>query len=414
MNLFRSRFVKMPSHVIEQPGSLTAPLGYAASGVSCGLKNSGRLDLGLLVSRASCASAELYTTNAAAAAPIRYSREKTAAGRVRGVVANSGSANACTGGRGFAAAEQMAVQAAELCGIEPDGMAVASTGVIGGQLETDLVSAGIDAAAASLSASGGGAFAEAIKTTDRIDKEGAVSVMLAAGEVRIGACAKGAGMIAPSMATMLAFVTTDAGASPELLKGMLKQAAASSFNLVSVDGDMSTNDCVFLLANGASGVELHPGSPDAGLFADAVQAVCKSLALKMVADGEGATKVVELKVTGAASPEEADRVARSVAGSTLVRTAFYGSNANWGRIMGSLGAALAGGPALAADIFYEDVCLAQAGEAVEVAGGGRLAWIMSQPEISVGVDLHRGASAQTVYFSDLTHDYVTLNAEYTT
>ncbi len=404
----------MPGHITEQPGSLTAPSGFMAAGVSCGLKRTGKPDLGLLVSKAPCASAELYTPNAAAAAPIRICRQKAQSGAIQGIVANSGTANACTGGRGLDAAGEMTSQAAGLCGLPPAGMAVASTGVIGMQLDMNLVSSGIATAAAALSESGGAAFAEAIKTTDRLDKQGAVAVKLPAGEVRIGACAKGAGMIAPNMATMLAFMTTDAGAAPELLKEVLGRAAASSFNSISVDGDMSTNDCVFLLANGESGVQLRQDSRDAALFAEAVAAVCKSLALKMVADGEGASKLVEFRVTGAASQEEADRVARSVAGSPLVRTAFYGGDANWGRIMASAGAALAGAPELKADIFYEDTCLARAGEAVaESINQKRLAQIMSQAEISVAMVLHRGSSAQTVYFSDLTHDYVTLNAEYT-
>ncbi len=416
MNLFSSRFVKMPVHATEQTGSLTAPSGFSAAGVSCGLKKRGP-DLGLLVSRAPCTSAWLGTTNAAAAAPVRHCRAKTGSDAIQGVVANSGSANACTGGRGLAAAELMGVTAAELCGIAPASMAVASTGVIGAQLEMSLISSGISAAAASLSESGGPAFAKAIKTTDRIDKEGAVLVKLPEGEVRIGACAKGAGMIAPAMATMLAFVTTDAGCPPELLEEILSQAAAESFNCISVDGDMSTNDCVFLLANGQSGVHLQQGSQGAALFAEGVAAVCKALALKMVADGEGATKVIEFRVAGAATPEEADLVARSVARSTLVRTAFYGRDANWGRVMATAGAALASASAseLAADIYYEDACLARAGEAsADPVGRERLDEIMSRTELSAVIDLHRGAAEKTVYFSDLTHDYVTLNAEYRT
>lgn len=393
---------------------MTTPKGFLATGVVAGIKKSGKPDLGLLVSRGPCSSAALYTLNAAAAAPVKVCREETEAGAIQGVVVNSGSANACTGGRGLKDARRMSRSAAAAAGIAPERMAVASTGVIGLELPMDLVASGIDKAAEGLSENGGGDFGESIRTTDSIDKEGAVEVKLAGGTIRIGACAKGAGMIAPNMATMLAFFTTDVGVPAALLQDMLETAASRSFNAVSVDGDMSTNDCLFLFANGESGIVLEHGSRDAKLFTESLSSVCKSLALKMVADGEGATKAIELNVVGAAAPEEAARVAQAVARSTLVKTSFYGRDANWGRIIAAAGAALAGEAGLGADIFYEGECLARGGVACHETGPDRLESIMSRPEISVTLDLNRGAAEYTMYFSDLGHEYVSLNAEYTT
>lgn len=415
MHLFTSKFIHRPDYVTEIKGSITTPAGFLAAGVSSGIKKSGKLDLGLLISKVPCTSAALYTANAAAAAPVKVCREDLNAGAIQGVVVNSGIANACTGKQGLADARLMRRMAAALSGIPVENMAVASTGVIGIPLEMDVVKRGIAAAAKSLSERAGEKFAQSIKTTDRLRKEGAVEIKLQEGMVKIGACAKGAGMIAPNMATMLAFVTTDARLPATLLEQMLAGAVADSFNSISVDGDMSTNDCIFLLANGESGVMVKPGTKDAQMFTEALAVVCKSLALKMVADGEGATKVIELKLSGAASEEEAQRVARAISNSPLVRTAFYGRDANWGRIMASAGAALAGEPGLLADIFYEDVCLAESGAACATAiDEEKLRNIMLQPEISVTVDLHRGGAEYKMYFSDLTHDYVTLNAEYTT
>ncbi|MBE0429723.1 MAG: bifunctional glutamate N-acetyltransferase/amino-acid acetyltransferase ArgJ [Thermoleophilia bacterium] len=415
MHLFSSKFVKPPDHVNEITGSVTTPRGFRASGIAAGLKKSGKPDLGMLVSESPCTSATLYTPNAAAAAPIRVCREETAAGALQAVVVNSGSANACTGERGLEDARAMVKLAAAKIGIDPRFMAVASTGVIGQKLPMEAVEPGIKFAADSLSKSGGGDFADAIHTTDKLDKDGAVEVNLSQGTATIGACAKGAGMIAPALATLLVFVTTDAVIPAPLLRKMLTAAAGGSFNAVSVDGDMSTNDFILLMANAESGVAIEPGGGDAILFSEALAAVCKGLALKIVADGEGATKVIELNINGAAGAEEAVRVAGAISNSALVKTAFYGRDANWGRLIAAAGAALAGQPELLADIHYEEVCLARGGVACETAPDPeRLKEIMGKPEISVTLDLRRGGSSHTMYFSDLTHDYVTLNAEYTT
>lgn len=415
MHLFTSRFNPKPEGVAEMPGSVTTPGGFLAAGISAGIKKSGKRDLGLLVCENPAASAVVMTANAAAAAPVTVCRSEVALKAVQGVVVNSGCANACTGEDGEQDAREMIRLAAGSTRIEPSRMAVASTGVIGRRLPMDRVVSGIAEAVSELSPNGGNDFAESIMTTDRLEKQGAVEVELSGGKVRIGACAKGAGMIAPDMATMLAFITTDAGAPADLLRDVLAAAAAGSFNAVSVDGDMSTNDCAFLVASGTSGVSLEAGSEDLETFSLALESVCRSLALKMVADGEGATKVIELTVTGARDSGEAARVARVISLSPLVRTAFYGRDANWGRLIASAGAALAGEPALEADICYEGICLARGGAAAdEGVDPGRLAAVMDAAEIAVKIDLHRGDEEYKMYFSDLTHEYVTINAEYTT
>lgn len=415
MHLFTSIFIQKPDHVAEIEGSVTAPQGFRAAGIAAGIKKSGKPDLGLLVSDAPCASATMYTPNAAAAPPVRVCQQEIDNHAIQALVVNSGFANACTGTQGFVDARTMITQTAAATGIAPERVGVSSTGVIGQLLPMGVIEPGIATAAGKLSETGGSDFAAAIRTTDTVDKEGAVAVSLAGGRVTIGACAKGAGMIAPNMATTLIFITTDAAVAAPLLNEMLSAAVAGSFNAISVDGDMSTNDCVFVLANGASGVNVEAGSDDAARFGAALSAVCKSLALKMVEDGEGATKVVELNLNGAADAGEAARVSQAIANSPLVKTAFFGRDANWGRIMASAGAALAGEPELLADIYYEDVCLALSGAAAPAAPAAeRLREIMSQPEIAVNVDLHRGAATHTMYFSDLGHDYISLNAEYTT
>ena len=415
MGLYTSKFNEKPASVSELPGSVTTPEGFLAAGVACGIKKSGRRDLGLLICKNPATSAALMTRNAAEAAPITVCKADVALPALQGVVVNSGCANACTGEQGMMDARRMIRLAADSSRVEPSRMAVASTGVIGEKLPMEQVVSGIAEAVSGLSVNGGNDFAEAIMTTDRMEKRGAVEVELSGGKTHIGACAKGAGMIAPNMATMLAFITTDAGVPAPMLRKLLNEAVAASFNAVSVDGDMSTNDCVFLIASGSSGVLLESEGHDLEIFSDALRSVCKSLAIKMLADGEGATKVIELTVAGACDGGEAAAVARAISLSPLVRTAFYGRDANWGRLIASAGAALAGESSLVADIYYEEVCLTRGGVAVaDCIDRGRLAQIMNAEEIGLKIDLHRGDVEYKMYFSDLTHEYVTINAEYTT
>jgi glutamate N-acetyltransferase/amino-acid N-acetyltransferase len=380
---FRSRWVQRPEGVAELDPDSLAP-GFRAGGAACGLKAGGGTDVGLLTCDAGpVPSALLLTRNASAAAPVRVCRERCERSAIAAAVVNSGNANAETGEVGFRDALAMRDEAAARLGVAPQSVAVAETGTIGVPLDAVRVQAGIRAAAGALSVSGGGEFAEAIMTTDRFPKR----CSLRAGDVSISAQAKGAGMIEPGFATMLCFVQTDAAvANPE---GALRGAVASSFERITVDGQMSTNDTVLLQASGAAGAPL-PG----GLL----EAVLLQLALAVVADGEGATRVGRIEVSGAAGDEEAERVARAVANSPLVKTALFGRDPNWGRIAQAAGMALAGEE-------LEEIG-SEAIDAAELAGEGA--------EAEIGVRLRRGEGRAHVYFSDLGYEYVRINAEYTT
>ncbi len=382
-SFFRSRWVEPPAGTEEADSQTLAP-GFRAAGVACGLKGGGRTDLAILVCDAEqVSSALLLTRNAAAAAPVRVCRERCAADRIRAVVVNSGNANAATGERGYADALRMRDEAAAALDLEAESVAVAETGVIGVPLDVESVSAGIAAAATGLSSEAAETFTEAISTTDRWPKRVAVR----AGGVTLSAQAKGAGMIEPGFATMLCFVQTDAEvADPQAL---LAAATEASFERITVDGQMSTNDAILLQATAAAGKAMPAGL---------LEAVLLQLALEVVADGEGATRVGRVGVTEAASAEEAERVARAIANSPLVKTALYGRDPNWGRIAQAAGMALAGEE-------LEELGPAEI-DAGELAGEER--------EAELSVRLGRGGSDAHVFFSDLTHDYVSLNAEYTT
>ncbi len=446
-----TRFVELPAFARQAQRSVTCPEGFAAAGVATGVKKRGKLDLAMLVSERPCVSAATFTGNAAAAAPVRLTRESADCAHLRAAVVNAGNANAFTGKDGLADAARMRLLTAQALRLPVEHVAVASTGVIGVPLEMDKVEGGIAEAATALKPGGGEHFSQAIRTTDVTPKRGALELELEGGTVRLGAAAKGCGMISPRMATMLAFVTCDAEVEAEAWRELLRGAVAKSFNRITVDGQESTNDTVLGMANGASGVSLD----DAGLaaLAEALDALLLALAVAMVADGEGATKAIRLAVDGARDAGEAERVARAVGTSPLVKTAFYGRDANWGRIVqavgqaigengaaagppgaGSAGAAPAAAPhaaargaavspavpvfetAVPAEILYEDLAVVRGGEPVPLSEGAQehLADIMAQHEIDVRVVLDGGPAATTLYFSDLTHEYVTMNAEYTT
>jgi glutamate N-acetyltransferase/amino-acid N-acetyltransferase len=358
--------------------------GFSAGGAHCGLKGGGKTDVGLLVCEANAVdSALLLTRNASAAAPIRVCRRHCDRGQIRAAVVNSGNANAETGEKGYADALAMCERAGAALGLASENVAVAETGTIGVPLPIAAVLPGIDAAAASLSPQGGGAFSEAITTTDRWPKR----CTLRAGGVTLSAQAKGAGMIEPDMATMLCFVQTDAVVpDPDAL---LRSATEASFNRITVDGQMSTNDCVLLQATGASGKPMPEGL---------LEAVLLQLAIEIVRDGEGAVRVARIEVAEAASAAEAERVARAVANSPLVKTALFGRDPNWGRIAQAAGAALAG----------ED--LEEIGaDSIDAAELGA-----ETPEAEIGLRLGRGEHGAHVWFSDLGYEYVRINAEYTT
>jgi glutamate N-acetyltransferase/amino-acid N-acetyltransferase len=379
---FRSRWVQPPAGIEEVEPSVLAP-GFRAAGVACGLKAGGGTDVGLMVCDDDVDSALLLTRNAAAAAPVRVCREQTDRGRIRAAVVNSGNANAATGAQGYRDALEMRDAAARALDLEPISVMVAETGTIGVPLAIDAVRTGVADAATRLSVSGAEAFAQAIMTTDRSRK----SCTVRSDDVTVSAQAKGAGMIQPDLATMLCFVQTDAEiANPE---ATLRSAVGRSFERITVDGQMSTNDAVLLQATGSAGRSLPEGLLDAVLL---------QLALEVVADGEGAARVGRIEVTGAASANEAELVARAIANSPLVKTALHGRDPNWGRIAQAAGMAMAGQP------------LEELGpEAIDASElGSRTA------EAEIALRLGRGDGASQVYFSDLSQAYVQLNAEYTT
>jgi glutamate N-acetyltransferase/amino-acid N-acetyltransferase len=383
MSFFSSRWVAAPEGVEELDPARLAP-GFRAGGVHCGLKAGGETDIAIVASDAdSVDSAILLTRNAAAAAAVRLCRDDLDQRGVRAVVVNSGNANAATGRQGYRDALTMQTAAANELGVAPATVAVAETGVIGVPLEIDLVMDGIRGAVAALSSGGGGDLARAIMTTDRGPKQ----CTLRAGGVTVSAQAKGAGMIEPGFATMLCFVQTDAKIrEPE---AVLRRAVAASFERITVDGQMSTNDTVLLQATGAAGQPLPDGLLDAVLL---------QLALEVVADGEGAERVGRIEVTRAANTEEAERVARAIANSPLVKTALTGRDPNWGRIAQAAGMALAG------------VAIDEPGpHSIEFAELGA-----ESAEAEIGISLDRGDASAHVYFSDLTHEYIRINAEYTT
>ena len=380
---FRSRWVSPPDGVEQLDSSRLAP-GFRAGAAHCGLKGGGKTDVGLLVCEApQVSSSLLLTRNASAAAPIRVCRQRVDQGAVRAAVVNSGNANAETGEKGFADAWAMCEEAGAKLGLDPSLVAVAETGVIGVPLPIDAVLSGIGEAAGSLAADGAGAFSDAILTTDRWPK----SCTLQAGGVTISAQAKGAGMMQPDFATMLCFVQTDAVV--EDADTVLRRAVESSFERVTVDGQMSTNDTVLLQATGEAGAPLPAGL---------LEAVLLQLAIEIVADGEGSVRVGRVQVEGAASAAEAERVARAIANSPLVKTALFGRDPNWGRIAQAAGMALAGEEL--EEIGADSIDANELGEDIA--------------EAEIGLRLDRGEHRAHVFFSDLGYEYVRINAEYTT
>ncbi|HEX3608760.1 MAG TPA: bifunctional glutamate N-acetyltransferase/amino-acid acetyltransferase ArgJ [Solirubrobacterales bacterium] len=380
---FKSRWVQPPAGVEELDPAQLAP-GFRAGGAHCGLKGGGKTDVGLIVCDAEgVSSAILLTRNASAAAPVRVCRKRCERGAIRAAVVNAGNANAETGEQGYADAVAMCDAAAEALGLRPETVAVAETGVIGVPLPIDAVLGGIGEAAGNLKPDGGAVFSDAILTTDRWPKR----CTLSAGGVTLSAQAKGGGMIQPNMATMLCFVQTDAVVEDP--DSALRAASDASFERITVDGQMSTNDTVLLQATGVSGKPLPEGL---------LEAVLLQLALEVVADGEGSSRVGRIRVNGAASQAEAERVARAIANSPLVKTALFGRDQNWGRIAQAAGMALAGEDL--EEIGAENIDNDELG--ADIA------------EAEIGLRLDRGAHSAYVWFSDLGYEYVRINAEYTT
>jgi glutamate N-acetyltransferase/amino-acid N-acetyltransferase len=401
-------------HITE--GTITSPKGFLSGAATCGLKDKGAMDVALILSENDCTGAGVFTRNEIVAAPVIVDRQVLAdnPAKLRGVVANAGIANACTGPQGLEACKRMQELAAGCAGCAPEQILVLSTGVIGVQLDLDKIAVGIEHACRHLSANNGKDTARAIMTTDTRPKHTAIRISLDAGEVTIGGIAKGSGMIHPDMATMLVVLTTDAVVPAEALDGILRKVMDCSFNRISVDGDTSTNDTVLLLANGASGVTLQDDAAKAA-FEEALKAVCVELAHAIVRDGEGASKFITLQVCGARTPDEALSVAHTIATSPLVKTAFAGGDPNWGRIFMAAGRAKVALNAERMALWIshgkqDDLQLVDKGIPLDYDENQAEA-IFKEDEISVRLDLGLGDADTTVWTCDLTHEYISINAD---
>jgi glutamate N-acetyltransferase / amino-acid N-acetyltransferase len=394
-------------------GGVTTPRGFRAAGISAGIKANKGLDLALLVSESPATAAAVFTLNRAQAAPVVVSRQHLArsGGVARAIVVNSGCANACTGDEGLQVAREMAAETARLVNCPIDQVLVASTGVIGVALPIEKVRRGLPDAMRALGADQGAAAARAIMTTDPFPKEAAAQITIGSREVAIGGMAKGSGMIEPMMATMLAFVTTDAAAPQPLLARALGEAVDDSFNAITVDGECSTNDCVMLLANGASGAVVDETSY--GAFVAGLKAVCRELALGIVRGGEGATKLVAVTVTGGASTAEARRAAKAIANSPLVKTAIHGGDPNWGRLIAVAGRAGVAFELERAAVMIGSIVLFKNGKPYDDAAPQAAAYLKGK-EVAVSVDLGAGTASSTVWTCDLSAEYVRINADYRT
>lgn len=395
----------------EIEGGICAVPAVRAAGVHCGIKPE-KPDLAVVVSDRRATVAGVFTTNRMTAAHILLDQKHLKRGWLNALVANSGNANACTGRRGLKDAEAMATLVAELVGCHPQEVYVASTGVIGKNLPMDEVAEGIRASVERLSPQGGHEAALAIMTTDTFPKEAAVAFAWQGKKVHVGGMAKGAGMISPNMATMLAFLATDFVAPGPILQRVLRRSVARSFNRITVDGDMSTNDTVLLFANGASGVKLDERALP--LFQEALDRVTLALAKMIVRDGEGATKLVEIRVKGAWSLKDAERVARAVANSPLVKTAFFGQDCNWGRIMAALGASGAPFRADRVDISFDGTKVVRGGRGLGEERELAAQELMKRREFTLTIDLHQGKGEAVIWTTDLTHEYITINSSYRT
>ncbi|MBN1366409.1 MAG: bifunctional glutamate N-acetyltransferase/amino-acid acetyltransferase ArgJ [Dehalococcoidales bacterium] len=400
---------------IVDKGSVTTPDGFQAGAVFAGInkKALAGLDMGVIFSTAPCNTAGVFTKNRIKAAPVIVSQERLKLGKAAAIVANSGCANACTGKQGISDAEEISRLVAENLGITATDVLVASTGVIGQPLPMDIIRASVPLI--KVSRDGGHDFAKAIMTTDKVEKEIAVRVKYGKNTFHIGGAAKGAGMIHPDMATMLGFLTTDAEVDLEFLREALRKAADISFNMISVDGDTSTNDTVFLMANGQS--ENDPITaediPYAEVFQEALNEVCIYLAKAIIRDGEGATKLIEATVSGALNEAEARKAARTIVSSPLVKTAVYGNDPNWGRIIAAVGRSGIAVDEHKVSIYIGNICVFKAGQPqsfnLEKAGAA-----LQKTEVPIEVKLNMGDSTAIAWGSDLTEGYIRINAEYTT
>ena len=401
-------------------GGVCAAKGFTAAGVHCGVKagsSPDKNDLALILSEKECAAAATYTMNRVKAAPLYVTMDHLENGVAWGVVANSGNANACCP-QSHENAEAMSTAAAAATGREPGDFVVASTGVIGQTINISAIQAGLPQAAAALSADGSDAAAHAIMTTDTVKKEIAVSLTIGGKEVRLGAIAKGSGMIHPNMGTMLAFVTTDCAITHEMLSDALHEVVARTFNRVTVDGDTSTNDMCVVLANGMAGNSLIEWKDqDYETFLAALEEVCRHLSRAIAGDGEGASKLVTCKMHGARSEESAERLAKAVVGSSLVKAAMFGADANWGRVLCAMGYSKAPFRPEHVDVAFcsqaGSILVCKQGDGVDF-DEDKAKTILTEKEVIIDVDLHEGDESAECWGCDLTYDYVKINGDYRT
>ena len=396
-------------------GTITTPRGFRAGGTYAGIKTyaEDKMDVGLLLSDAPCAAAGVFTRSSIVSPSVTVNREILAAGhRLRGLVVNSGIANAGVGEQGYIDAKEMAALAANAMGIRPDEALVFSTGIIGVELPMTLIKSGVESV--QLSPAAGNSLARAMMTTDTHPKEAAVAVEIGGVTVRIGGAAKGSGMIHPNMATMLAFVATDAAIDQPLLRRMLPEVADRSLNMLTVDGDSSTNDSLVVLANGAAGnAIIVEGTPEAAAFQEALLEVCVQLTRQLARDGEGATHLLVVEIAGAQDDDDARRAARTIASSLLVKSAVYGADPNWGRLLAALGRSQAAAVESQIAMFINGVCIMDEGKPIPFHKDAVVAQ-MRGDEVTFRIELNLGAGQATAWGCDLTEEYVVINSAYTT
>ena len=405
----------MPGAIkVLEGGTVTSPQGFLAGATYAGLKTyaEDKLDLALITSEAPCAAAGVFTTSTIKSATVTVNQEHLAKGPVRGLVVNAGIANTCVGEQGYKDAQEMTALAGQRTGLTPDEVLVCSTGVIGVELPMSLIRSGIDQI--QLSSDGGHAVARAMMTTDTRPKEMAVSFESEGRPVHIGGVAKGSGMIHPNMATMLAFITTDAKVEADFLRTTLAEVAGASFNMLTVDGDTSTNDTLLVLANGLAGNQtIDANSPDAGTFRAALSQVCVHLTRELARDGEGASRLIIVEVAGARDQDDARKAARTVASSNLVKSAVNGADPNWGRVMMALGRSGAAADETKIDLFVNGVCIMEAGSPIPFHRDAVVSQ-MRGPEVTFRLQLNLGSGEAVAWGCDLTEEYVIINSAYTT
>ncbi|MEG3594524.1 MAG: bifunctional glutamate N-acetyltransferase/amino-acid acetyltransferase ArgJ [Chloroflexota bacterium] len=397
-----------------QNGNVTSPLGFLAGGTYAGLKAPGDevLDMGVLISESQASIAATFTTNNVPSPSVVLSKERAVNDTAMGVIANSGSANCCVGSQGYEDAKEMSALAGAHLGVNPEDMLVCSTGVIGVELPMALIRQNMGNI--KTTSDGGHDFAKAIMTTDTRSKELAISFDLGGKKVTIGGAAKGAGMIHPNMATMLAFITTDASVGKAFLQKSLGESVGQSFNMIDIDNDQSTNDTVLALANGKSGAdEIDENSPDSNTFKEGLTYVCVELAKEIVRDAEGAQRVMEVSVEGALSVEDAAKAAREISSSMLVKTMLHGGDPNWGRLMMAIGKSGIKINEAKIDIYINEIQIVHEGQTISFFKDAVVS-AMNAPEVKFGISLNMGDASATAWGCDLTEEYVVFNSAYST